>query len=86
VDPQKRLELLGREHPYVEQCVADGYCATEGAPYPALMVDSGSFVEGFMTVIHEDELDILDEHVTTGYVRRMIKLKNGKEAWTLIKK
>ena len=50
------------------------------------MVDSGRFVDGFMTIIHEDELDILEEHVTTGYLKRAIILDNGKEAWAIVEK
>lgn len=86
VDPQKRVELLGRAHLYVESCRADGYCAVDDTPYPVLMVDPNGSVEGFMTIIHEDELEILEEHVTTGYVKRSIRLDNGKEAWTIMKK
>lgn len=90
-DPDKRKALLGRPLDYLVPDSVDGYeledVTIDGVEYPALVMSTVSHrVDGYIAVIHDDELSILDEHETPIYGRAMIRLNSGKKAWAYLKR
>lgn len=91
MDPDARRGLLGRYLDYVVPDSAIGYelesVVIEGVEYPALVMSTmANRVEGYVAIINERELSILDEYETAAYARTMIRLSSGKKAWAYMKK
>lgn len=86
LDPKRREETFGRPLSYSEPDSISGYDVDGSQPYPSLFKKSGSIVHGVVVLIHERELNLLDEHVPTEHERRQITLMSGRNAWVLSKK
>ena len=86
VDPITRAEVLGRSHDYLSADRVEGFTAdSDSLEFPALVRDHSSFTDGYVTVIHEDELSILNEYEMPRHEKRELLLASGKRAWAYVR-
>lgn len=86
VDPDTRREMLGRSHDYLSPDKVEGFSSdSESFEFPALVRNYSSFTEGYVTVIHEDELSILSEYSMPKHEKRELLLASGKRAWAYVR-
>ena len=82
-DPAIQRAVFGRQLESVPDHLDDHGLAmiqVDGKPYPNVVPEEGSAVEGDVVALTEDELRSADEYETAAYERRAVVLASGTAA------